>query len=161
MGKMKELDFGNYEKKSGKETTGIRLINVLQVNEKPCLGEIKSPMDVVKIMRDEAKADREIFWVLHLDSRHRVIQKEINTIGTIDRSAIYVREVFRSALYNQSTAIMTIHNHPSGNTEPSENDERAWRKINKAGDLLDIDVLDHIIISPDLNYYSAKEHFFK
>ncbi|MBN2094244.1 MAG: hypothetical protein JW740_02680 [Candidatus Zambryskibacteria bacterium] len=158
---MEKLNFGNYGRESNERATNPRLINVLEVNETTCKKEIKYPMDVVELMKDEAKADREIFYVLHLDARNRIIQKEINTIGTVDKSAVYIREVFRSALYNQSVAIISVHNHPSGNVEPSENDEITWRKINKAGDLLDIDVLDHIIISPDLNCYSAKEHFFK
>lgn len=161
MGKMKKLNFGNYERESEKRATSLRLINVLEVNEATCKKEIKSPMDVADFMKDEAKADREIFWILHLDSAHRVKHKEINAIGTINRSAVYLREVFRSALYSQSTGIVTVHNHPSGNIQPSQQDIEIWKKINKAGNLLDVEVLDHLIISPDGNFYSAKEHNIK
>lgn len=117
---------------------------------------IDSPEVVAEIMTQEAKADRECFWVLHLSNGSRIIEKELVSIGTLNSSLIHVREVFKKAIINGAAAIITVHNHPSGSLKPSKEDNEIWQKLNEAGELLGIDVVDHVIITPDEKLYSER-----
>lgn len=132
-------------------------LKLLQVRE--ATGEyIKTPISVVSMMAEEAKADREAMWVLHLNTKLRILAKELVSLGSLDSAYICPREVFRMAVMNSSASIMTAHNHPSGDPNPSKEDTQIWERITKAGEILGIAVLDHIIITPGGKYYSWKEH---
>ena len=89
---------------------------------------------------------REIFAVLFLDNQHRLIVYEELFQGTINCAHIYPREIVKSALQHNAAAIILSHNHPSGNSEPSESDRHATNDIKQSLKLLDIKVLDHIVI---------------
>ncbi len=115
---------------------------------------ICSPDIVAKIMKEEAKADRECFWILHLNSRNRVIEKELISIGITDRSLVHSREVFKKAIVNGAKGIITVHNHPGGSTDPSYHDLEIWKKLKKSGEILEIEVMDNIILTPSGSYYS-------
>jgi len=95
--------------------------------------------------------------ILHLDSKNKIIKDEIISIGTLNASLIHPREVFKSAIKESANAIILIHNHPSGDPEPSFEDEQVTEKLFSAGELLCIKVLDHVIIGKD-EYYSFKEN---
>lgn len=128
-------------------------LKLLQIRE--ATGEsITSPDTVIAIMAEEAKADREAFWVLHLNTKNRLIEKELVALGTLDSSAIHPREVFRKAILNSAKAIITVHNHPSGDPTPSPEDKATWRSLKQAAEIIGIEVLDNLIISPSGNYYS-------
>ena len=131
-------------------------INLLEVREATGI-VIKSPRTVLKGMGDEIRADRECFWVLHLNTHYAVIEKELISIGILDAAVIHPREVFKRAILNSAKAIITVHNHPSGNTQPSENDKFIWSKLRESGEILDIEVLDNLIVTPQGNFYSEKE----
>lgn len=88
----------------------------------------------------------EVFSVLYLDNRHRLIQYREEFTGTINASAVYPREIIRNALKLNAAAIILAHNHPSGDPEPSQCDIKCTESIRKAADLLDIRVLDHVIV---------------
>lgn len=121
-------------------------------------GEIVySPQVVASVMSEEAKADRECFWILHLNVSNKIIEKELVSIGTATSSLIHPREVFKKAILNGATGIITIHNHPGGQTQPSKEDRAIWQKLDEAGKVLGIGVLDHLIITPSGECYSEKE----
>lgn len=101
--------------------------------------------------------DKEQFMILHLDSKNRIIKDEVISIGTLNASIIHPREIFKSAIKESANAIILVHNHPSGDSEPSTEDEYVTEKLFEAGELLNIKVLDHVIIGKE-NYYSFKEN---
>ena len=109
--------------------------------------QIRSPHDVFKLL--EAKygdAEQELFIVLHLDTRNRIVDDVILYKGTINTSVVRIAEVFRGAIRNNSTNIIVAHNHPSGDPSPSAEDVQLTRALVLAGKSLEINVLDHIVI---------------
>jgi DNA repair protein RadC len=110
--------------------------------------KITSPQDVadifVPLLRDEVK---EKFLVVCLNSANKIIRYEIISIGSLNSSVVHPREVFKAAIENNSASIILIHNHPSGNPEPSNEDISITRKIVESGKIMDIPVFDHIIIA--------------
>ena len=88
----------------------------------------------------------EVFCLLHLDNRHRVIAFEELFRGTIDGASVYPREVVKQALKHNSAALIFVHNHPSGVPEPSDADRRLTQRLKDALALLDIRTLDHFIV---------------
>lgn len=89
---------------------------------------------------------REVFMVLFLDTRHRLIASEELFYGTIDGASVYPREVVKRALYHNAAAVVFAHNHPSGVAEPSADDERITVRLRDALGLVDIRVLDHLVV---------------
>jgi DNA repair protein RadC len=111
--------------------------------------------DVVKseIVEKELKySDREKFICLHLNSKNRIISYEVVSIGSINMSVVHPREVFKGAILSNATCIICLHNHPSGDPTPSEGDIGITERLNKAGNILGIKVLDHIIISREASF---------
>ena len=90
--------------------------------------------------------DSEVFGVLFLDNKHRLIEFKILFYGTIDSSSVHPREVVKKALEFNAAAVIFCHNHPSGNTKPSQSDITITNKLKQALDLIDIRALDHIIV---------------
>ena len=89
---------------------------------------------------------QEVFMVLYLDSQNRLVKDEILFYGTINSASVYPREVLKAALKNNAAAIILAHNHPSGIAEPSQADKLITNKLQQALQLVDINVLDHIIV---------------
>lgn len=99
------------------------------------------------IEKDEkAQCDCECFVVLFLTTRRRVKGHQFVSIGTLDTILVHPREVFRVAIMMASSAVLLMHNHPSGDPTPSEADVKVTRDLIRAGQLLKIEVLDHIVI---------------
>ena len=106
--------------------------------------------------------DQEEFHALLLDTKNRLLRDELITIGLIDRSQVHAREVFRRAIRESCSRILLAHNHPSGDPTPSAQDIAATRSLHSAGEIVGIEVIDHIIIgTPDPRhpkaYVSMKE----
>ncbi|GAB5465479.1 MAG: DNA repair protein RadC [Candidatus Kapaibacteriales bacterium] len=111
---------------------------------------ISSPEDVADIYIPRLKDEKvESFRILILNSAHIVKREHIVSTGTLNSSLVHPREVFREAIVESAASIMLMHNHPSGNPNPSEADIRITKQLKSAGKLLDIDVIDHIIIAGD------------
>jgi DNA repair protein RadC len=91
--------------------------------------------------------DHEVFGVLHLDNRHRLIAVEKLFRGTIASASVHPREVAKAALMQNAPAVVLFHNHPSGFTEPSAADELITRRLKEALALIDVRVLDHLIVA--------------
>ena len=98
----------------------------------------------------------EQFGVVLLDTKHRVMRTAVVTVGTLDASIMHPREIFREATAAGAAAIVVFHNHPSGDPEPSQDDIDLTRRLMAAGELMGIDVLDHIILG-NVRYSSMKE----
>ena len=98
----------------------------------------------------------EVFAVLFLDQRHRVIQFEEMFRGTIDGASVYPREVVKKALEHNAAAVIFAHNHPSGVAEPSQSDERITRRLKDALALVDIRVLDHFVVGDEVVSFAER-----
>jgi DNA repair protein RadC len=122
-------------------------------SQQKCFSErkITSPKDVadiyIPLLRDELK---ERFFIICLNSANKIIRHEVISIGNLNSSVVHPREIFKAAIENSSASIIILHNHPSGNPEPSNEDIAITRKIVEAGKILDIPVFDHIIIAGNL-----------
>ncbi|MFC3790420.1 DNA repair protein RadC [Paenibacillus sp. GCM10012307] len=121
---------------------------------------VRSPKDVADHMMEQLRyLKKEHFVCLFLDTKNRVIAEETLSVGTLNASLVHPREVFRAAIKCSSASIICVHNHPSGNPAPSPEDIQMTKRLVEAGELVGIDVLDHIVIG-DLQYTSLKEQGF-
>ena len=110
----------------------------------------ESAKDVYHLVKDElARADRERFLSLMLDSRNRVIGIDEVSVGSLNASIVHPREVYKSAILANAASIITVHNHPSSNVEPSEDDLDITHLLRKAGKIIGIKLVDHLIVGPD------------
>lgn len=112
--------------------------------------KITSPSDIAEIfipmLRDKIK---EEFYVVCLNTANKITKMELISVGNLNASVVHPREVFKVAIENNSANIILLHNHPSGNIEPSNEDITLTRKMVEAGKVMDIQVFDHIIIAGD------------
>lgn len=108
---------------------------------------ISSPDEAYKQLDYLKSKKQECFAVLTLDGANRLIDNLVVFQGTLNQSLIHPREIFAKAIEDRAASIILAHNHPSGNPEPSEEDKRVMKKLKEAGNLLGIDVLDHLIIT--------------
>jgi len=127
----------------------------VDVDDKP-KRVLKSPEDVAAEMRGRLKGKKkEHFWVICLDTRNRLINCKPVSIGSLDTSIVHPREVFKEAVSSSAASVIFVHNHPSGDPEPSKEDIELTKRLVKAGEIVGIDVLDHIIVC-DKSYLSLK-----
>jgi DNA repair protein RadC len=118
---------------------------------------IKSSEDVVKLIRPKLKnKKKEYFLLLSLDSRNNLIRVSDISIGTLNANLIHPREVFKEAIQSLAVSMILVHNHPSGDATPSENDIEITKQLIEASKIIDIIILDHIIIS-SRDYKSMKD----
>jgi len=113
---------------------------------------IIGPADVGKHLRkllnkeDSIGKDQEHFWVIILNTRNRIKFVELVSLGTLHATLVHPREVFRRAIRAGASSLILAHNHPSGDTKPSDDDITLTRRLSEVGRLIGIEVLDHIII---------------
>ncbi len=107
---------------------------------------IRGPEDVFKAARDILSARKEHFLTFHLNARNQVIARDTVSIGSLNASIVHPREVYEPAVRNSAAALILVHNHPSGDTDPSDDDLALTRRLVQVGELLGISVLDHIIV---------------
>lgn len=117
---------------------------------------LRTPADAYQVLERYRTRRREHFFALTLDGSHGITAVRIVAIGTVNRSLVHPREVFRRAIVDNAAAIVVAHNHPSGSLEPSDEDHEVTRRLVQAGQLLGISVLDHLIISRN-GYFSFLE----
>jgi len=118
--------------------------------------ELTDPEKVFKFMRSRIKDySKEHFYLISLNTRNWTLG-EIS-VGGLDSGLAHPREVFSEAIRNKAAAVILVHNHPSGDPEPSEDDLTVTKKLVEAGKVVNIEVLDHVIITKD-NYVSFKEN---
>ncbi|MEI6777679.1 MAG: DNA repair protein RadC [Chloroflexales bacterium] len=132
---------------------GRRLL-ITGIDERP---QIRSPADVASLLMVEmGHLDQEHLRTVLLDTKNRVQQIATIYVGSVNTAVIRVGEVFRDAVRKNSTAMIVVHNHPSGDPTPSPEDILVTRQIVEAGKLLDIDILDHLVIGRG-RYVSMRE----
>lgn len=119
----------------------------------PILDSVRSTVAQLTDLRGKQK---EYFVVLYLNARKQLIHRETISIGTLTEALVHPREVFEPAVRNLTSSIILAHNHPSKNMEASDEDIKLTEKLIQAGTILDIEVLDHVIIT-DGGYVSFKE----
>lgn len=113
----------------------------------PTSGPIRGPEDVLAHVRELRRARREHFVVLLLNARHELQSRETVSIGTLNASIVHPREVFRPAILHSAASLVLVHNHPSGDPEPSDEDLGITKRLVQVGELIGIGVLDHVIVA--------------
>ena len=117
---------------------------------------VKTPEDVIALVRSRLKGKKkEYFLALLLDTRNQLIRVAEISIGSLDSSIVHPREVFKEAVSASAASVLFAHNHPSGDPEASEDDINLTKRLAEAGEIMGIDVLDHIIIG-EQKYLSLK-----
>ena len=116
----------------------------------------RNPASIFELIRHYGDRLQEHFLVIMLNGAHELMGVNVVSIGLINRSLCHPREVFAEALKSRATAVVLAHNHPSGNLDPSPDDMEVTLRLKKAGLLLGIEVLDHLIFSAD-GYHSMME----
>lgn len=114
------------------------------------------PEDVWKELKDIRDYKKEHFVIFYLDSRNQEIKREVISVGSLNANLVHPREVFEPAVKNLAAQVIVAHNHPSGDSEPSEDDLTISKRLIEAGKILGIEVMDHIIVSRN-GYFSFKE----
>jgi DNA repair protein RadC len=118
---------------------------------------IRGPGDVFAHFHPSLRlAPQEKFIALLLDGRHRVLREEVISQGTLTASLVHPREVFRPALRESAAALILVHNHPSGDPTPSAEDREITGRLVRAGELLGVRVIDHVVVA-ERGYCSLKE----
>jgi DNA repair protein RadC len=108
-------------------------------------------------MRLAREAKQEEFHIVLLDEKHRVIKSEQVTVGLLDKSLVHPREVFKPAIRESASALILVHNHPSGDPTPSQDDKTITKDLKRAAETLGLQILDHIILSKDKALSMAEE----
>jgi len=117
---------------------------------------VKTPDDVVGLVKGRLKGKKkEHFLALLLDTRGQLIKVSEISVGSLDSSVVHPREVFKEAISASAASVIFVHNHPSGDSTPSEDDIKLTKRLAEAGEIMGIDVLDHIIIG-DKEHLSLK-----
>jgi DNA repair protein RadC len=130
-----------------------RLDGYAEAEDKPVA---KTPEDVVSLVKSRLKGKKkEFFLALLLDTRNQLIRVAEIAVGSLDTSIVHPREVFKEAISASAAAVVFVHNHPSGDPEASEDDIKLTKRLAEAGELVGIEVLDHIIIG-DRKFFSLK-----
>lgn len=118
---------------------------------------IRSPSDVVPFIRNYAVSQKEHLLMITLNGGHEIIQIHVISVGTLNKTLIHPREIFSEAIKENAAAIIVCHNHPSGNSNPSEDDIESTRVLIEAAQIIGIELLDHIIVDCE-SYFSFMEH---
>lgn len=124
---------------------------------------VQTPREVAKVfhdvllLEDPVDREKEHFYVMHLDIRSQVNLVELVSMGTLTSSLVHPRETFRRAVMHGSAAIIVAHNHPSGQSDPSDEDSRVTKLLFEAGRILGIQMLDHLIFTPS-QFFSFRDN---
>ena len=128
----------------------------MEVRETPA---VNGSYDIVSVLKNIGLHERaeEYFMLLCLNTKGFIIGTHEVSHGHLSGSIVHPREVFKRALLNNAAAIIVAHNHPSGDTTPSQEDIGVTKRLKDCGDLLGVKLLDHIIVSPSGNYTSLAD----
>jgi len=119
---------------------------------------IRSSEDVLDYLRHNLRdKSKEVFMIIYLNGRNQILKMEKLFEGTLNTSAVYPREVVKRALENDASALVLVHNHPSGNSSPSQDDLTITKKLKDAVKTIDIYIHDHLIIAGN-DVYSFADH---
>ena len=123
----------------------IKMVNVSSFLYQTCT--ISSPKDAYEMIKDQLQdLDREQFIIACLNTKNEPTNISVVSVGTLNKAIVHPREVFKTAILSNAASIMAFHNHPSGDTIPSDQDIQLTHRLVEAGELLGIKLLDHLII---------------
>jgi len=131
----------------------LQLVKEAEAEARP----ITNALELAGQVRNLAQADREQMVCIHLDVKNRPISRQTVSIGILDQAILTGRDLFKAAILANAHRITLTHNHPSGETEPSIEDDRITVQIAHAGRLLGIPLLDHVIVGPGGSFFSYSE----
>ncbi|MBO8161113.1 MAG: JAB domain-containing protein [Thermosipho sp. (in: Bacteria)] len=144
--------------------TNIQLLKLKVVKEKGARYDVPKkvtcPDDIKKIAIEVLELDEqaeEVLALVTLDTKLKVTGVFEVSRGSINSSIVHPREIFKRAMLVNASSIAILHNHPSGDPKPSKEDNKITRRLQEAGNLLGIELIDHVIIGDD-SYFSYKEH---
>ena len=141
-------------------TKRINIVSIKLVKESSFLYQtltISSPKDAYEMIKDQLQdLDREQFIIACLNTKNEPTNISVVSVGTLNKAIVHPREVFKTAILSNAASIMAFHNHPSGDTTPSDQDIQLTHRLVEAGELLGIKLLDHLIIG-DGSFTSLKE----
>ncbi|MGF7002542.1 DNA repair protein RadC [Lachnospiraceae bacterium PFB1-21] len=139
----------------------LEIVNIRLIKEPSLYSDelLTSPDAVLRLMSKELSTyDREVLCILNMKTNNQVINMNVVSVGSLNAGIVSPREVFKSSILSNAAAIIAIHNHPSSNTQPSRDDIKITERLSKCGDLLGIELLDHIIIAGETGkMYSFKK----
>ena len=138
----------------------INIVSIKMVKESSFLYQtriISSPNDAYEMIREQLEGlDREQFIIACLNTKNEPTNISVVSVGSLNKAIVHPREVFKTAILSNAASIMAFHNHPSGDTDPSQQDIQLTNRLYEAGELLGIKLLDHLIIG-DGTFTSLKE----
>ncbi|MDB8559258.1 JAB domain-containing protein [Turicibacter sanguinis] len=138
----------------------INIVSIKMVKESSFLYQtrtISSPNDAYDMIKEQLEGlDREQFIIACLNTKNEPTNISVVAVGTLNKAIVHPREVFKTAILSNAASIMAFHNHPSGETTPSQQDIQLTNRLYEAGELLGIKLLDHLIIG-DGTFTSLKE----
>ena len=138
----------------------INIVSIKMVKESSFLYQtcqILSPSDAYEMIKEQLEGvDREQFIIACLNTKNEPTNITLVSVGSLNKAIVHPREVFKTAILSNAASIMAFHNHPSGNTVPSQQDIQLTNRLYEAGELLGIKLLDHLIIG-DGTFTSLKE----
>ena len=132
------------------------IYEIISKRQKSCHEPVKTPAAIYNLLKRYRNEQQEHFIVITLNGAHIPISMFIATIGLVNKTVVHPREVFSQAIQDKAVSIVICHNHPSGTLSASLEDKEITEKICKAGNILGIRVLDHIIISKN-GFLSLRE----
>ena len=123
---------------------------------------VRSGRDVATVVRESVRGSRrENFFALLLDARHRVLSLRVISTGSLDSAPVHPREVYSPAVREGAAALVVAHNHPSGDPTPSADDRAVTERLRAAGELLGIELLDHVVVGDERCFSFAEEAFLQ
>ena len=141
-------------------TKRINIVSIKMVKESSFLyqtRQILSPKDAYEMIKEQLEGlDREHFIIACLNTKNEPTNITVVSVGSLNKAIVHPREVFKTAILSNAASIMAFHNHPSGETTPSQQDIQLTKRLYEAGELLGIKLLDHLIIG-DGTFTSLKE----
>lgn len=140
----------------------VGIVSLKLVKKRSVLYEtrtIRSPYDAYKLIKNFLiDSDREKFVVACLDTKNQPVNISVVSIGSVNSVIVYPREVFKVAMLSNASKIICFHNHPSGNLKCSKEDENITNRLKECGEILGIELVDHIIVGDNDTYFSFKEN---
>ena len=131
-------------------TKRINIVSIKMVKESSFLyqtRQILSPKDAYEMIKEQLEGlDREQFIIACLNTKNEPTNITVVSVGSLNKAIVHPREVFKTAILSNAASIMAFHNHPSGETTPSQQDIQLTNRLYEAGELLGIKLLDHLII---------------
>lgn len=130
---------------------------VSELESKSALASIRAPRDAAKVHQCDLADKREQFRVMILDTKNRVLEDRLISLGSLNAALVHPREVMRPAIVASAASLIIYHNHPSGDPTPSREDIEFARRMDKVGELVGIKILDHMVIGDAGRFVSFRE----